>query len=190
MRKFIKVLLLGSLTFSAPVFSLEYEGVTLPDTVALPGTDVQLRLNGAGMRTKFIVDVYIGALYTEKAAVSRDDVLAQKGPNRVLMHFVYDEVGAEKLVNGWNQGFEDNLSDAQLDVLNERIKTFNAMFTTVYEGDVVLLDYVPGRGTVVTVRGEEKGVIKGEDFNRALLDIWLGEEPADGGLKDAMLNRD
>ena len=32
-----------------------------------------------------------------------------------------------------------------------------------------------------------KGVIEGEDFNAALLDIWLGEEPADDDLKEEML---
>jgi long-chain acyl-CoA synthetase len=37
------------------------------------------------------------------------------------------------------------------------------------------------------VRGEDKGTIPGEDFNRALLRIWLGELPADASLKKAML---
>jgi len=30
-------------------------------------------------------------------------------------------------------------------------------------------------------------VIPGEDFNRALLRIWLGDRPADGDLKRGML---
>ena len=52
---------------------------------------------------------------------------------------------------------------------------------------VIYLDYIPGRGTRVTINGESKGLIAGRDFNNALLDIWLGEEPADKGLKKAML---
>ena len=40
---------------------------------------------------------------------------------------------------------------------------------------------------VYTVRGDDKGTIAGEDFNRALLRIWLGEQPADASLKKAML---
>ena len=51
----------------------------------------------------------------------------------------------------------------------------------------MLLDYVPGSGTKVTIKGVEKGVVEGEDFNAALLDIWLGDEPADDDLKEAML---
>lgn len=42
-------------------------------------------------------------------------------------------------------------------------------------------------GTRLTINGEEKGVIAGADFYSALLDIWLGDEPADDDLKDAML---
>jgi hypothetical protein len=52
---------------------------------------------------------------------------------------------------------------------------------------VVLLDYLPGTGTRITVNGQEKIVIKGEDFFQALLRIWIGRKPVDGRLRDAML---
>ena len=61
------------------------------------------------------------------------------------------------------------------------------MFPAVREGDVLYIDYIPGIGTRVTVNAEKKGVIPGLDFNNAVMDIWLGEEPADGKLKKAML---
>jgi hypothetical protein len=51
----------------------------------------------------------------------------------------------------------------------------------------VLLDYIPGTGTRVTVDGAVKATIKGEDFFRALLKIWIGAKPVDGRLRDAML---
>ena len=52
---------------------------------------------------------------------------------------------------------------------------------------MILLDYLPGAGTRVTVSGDDKGTIPGEEFNRALLRIWLGDQPADASLKKAML---
>jgi len=164
-----------------------FDGLQFPDTVKLSGSDTILQLNGVGYRTKFVFDVYAGALYTTKKVTSRDSVQALKGPNRIHMHFVYSEVDSEKLVDAWNEGFEENNSDDTLKTLESRIHKFNAMFPTVKEGDEVLLDYVPGTGTTVTIKGEVKGVIEGADFNAALLDIWLGEEPADDDLKDAML---
>jgi len=140
-----------------------------------------------GADGKFIFDVYIGALYTETRVTSRDAVQALRGPKRLLMHFVYSEVAKEKIVSGWNDGFENNNSSERLKTLSQKIEQFNAMFPTMVEGDVVLLDYIPGRGTRVTIKGEVKGVVEGEDFNTALLDIWLGNEPADDDLKEALL---
>jgi hypothetical protein len=55
------------------------------------------------------------------------------------------------------------------------------------KGGVVLLDYLPGAGTRITVNGQERITIKGEDFFQALLRIWIGKKPVDGRLRDAML---
>jgi hypothetical protein len=55
------------------------------------------------------------------------------------------------------------------------------------KGGVVYLDYLPGTGTRVTVNGEVKITIKGEEFFQSLLRIWIGKKPVDGRLRDAML---
>lgn len=165
----------------------ELHDVQFADTVTLPGTQQALQLNGLGYRTKFFFKIYIGALYTTSKVKTPGEVLLQTGPNRVLMHFLYSEVSHEQLADAWNEGFEDNVPPDKLTVLRKRVDQFNAMFPTLHSGDVVLLDYIPGEGTVVTIKGEKKGVIKGEDFNHALLSIWFGKEPADSDLEEAML---
>ncbi len=182
-------ILLGLVLFCSSVTAqaVNFHDIRFADSLILPDTQQELQLNGIGYRSKFFIKVYIAALYTEAKATTVAEVLAQTGPRRLLMHFVYDEVSREKLVSAWNEGFNDNTPDVQLSELRQRIDRFNAMFPTLRAGDVVLLDYVPGKGTVVTIKGVEKGVIAGEDFNRALMNIWLGEEPADSGLKDALL---
>jgi len=187
MRNYIVLLFMVSAFVSLPIQARNYQDRQFPDQIVLDGTDQPLQLNGIGMRTKLFFDIYIGALYTETSARTRDDVLQQKGPKRMLMHFVYDEVGVDKLIAGWKEGFEENQSEDRMAVLQERINAFNAMFSTVKTGDEVLLDYVPGKGTIVTIKGESKGQIEGEDFYAALLDIWLGDEPADDDLKQALL---
>jgi hypothetical protein len=57
----------------------------------------------------------------------------------------------------------------------------------INKGSVVHLDYIPGTGTRITVNGEVKLTIPGEDFYRAMLHIWIGAKPVDGRLRDAML---
>ena len=184
------LIIAGLIAFGAPWQAREFNELKFPDKVTLAGTNTELQLNGVGMRTKFIFDVYIGALYTKSAAKTRDEVQAQEGPKRVLMHFIHDEVEAEKLADGWTDGFEENQAEDQFKKLSERLQKFNAMFTTVHAGDVILLDYIPGKGTIVNIRGEQQGVIEGEDFYSALLDVWLGDEPADDDLKEAMLGEE
>ena len=188
-KKIITWLVATLFFFSSPIHAREFGGKQFPDTVKLPETTESIALNGVGYRKKLFIKVYIGALYLPTKADSRDAAVKQDGPKRVLMHFVYDELSSEKLVNAWNDGFENNLSEDALAALRPRIDEFNAMFSTVKEGDEITLDYIPGTGTRVTIKGDNKGIIEGKDFNDALLDIWLGEEPADGGLKDAMLGQ-
>jgi len=167
----------------------EFGGVLFDERLALPDTNRTVQLNGVGYRKKFFVKIYVGALYTESLARSRDEVMALNGPKRVSMHIVYDEISHDKLIDAWNEGFEANLSPVALAKLRPQIDEFNAMFPKVRKGDVINLDYIPTLGTRVTINGKQRGVIAGRDFNMALLDIWLGDEPADNRLKKAMLGR-
>ena len=134
-----------------------------------------LTLNGAGVRGKFIFDIYVGALYLREKTTQGNAAITMDGPKRVSMHFLYDEVSGEKLAKGWSEGFEKNQSGEAMLALGLRLERFNDMFSTVHEGNVILLDYSPGEGTRVSIRGEEIGVVAGDDFNRAPLAVWLGK---------------
>ena len=181
---------LSSVLFSTSVNARQLDDVTLPDKVTVDGTDVVLQLNGMGYRTKFVFKIYVGGLYTESKVNSRDAVQALKGPKRIVLHMVRDEVSREKMTAALNDGFEENTSEKQLEKLQSRLKTFDSYFPDLKAGDVILIDFIPATGVRVGINGEEKGVIKGADFYTALLDVWLGEEPADDDLKDAMLGED
>ena len=58
---------------------------------------------------------------------------------------------------------------------------------TAKTGDVILIDYTAEAGTQITINGVSKGTIPGVEFNRALLSVWLGSNPADTDLKKSML---
>jgi len=164
----------------------EISGVDIPDQATL-SNNTQLKLNGVGVRTKFFFDIYIGALYVEKLSHSPQELISVKGSNRMLMHFLYDGVSKEKITSGWNDGFEDNNSSQQFDALKQSLQKFNSLFSDTKKGDVILLDYIPQTGTEVRINNELKGTIPGESFNQALRKVWLGDDPADSGLKEALL---
>lgn len=169
----------------APARALEVAGVEVPETATVSGA--ALELNGAGIRKKFFVKVYVGALYLPRKMTSVEQILDAPGPNRVSMHFLYSKVSHEKLADGWNEGFEANQSEDTLATLKDRIDAFNALFPDVKKGDEITLDYSPDAGTSVGVNGKPAGTVPGADFNRAVLTIWLGKHPASKGLKKAML---
>ncbi len=183
----IFILIVSASLFTASAYARQLGDVTLPDKVTLDGSDTVLQLNGMGYRTKFIFKVYVAALYTEEKVDSRDAAQALTGPKRIVMHMVHDEVSKEKMASAWNEGFEDNNSAEQLKKLQSRLNTYINYFSDLKAGDIILLDYIPASGTRVTINGEQKEIIEGADFYAALLDVWLGEEPADDDLKDAML---
>lgn len=184
LRKLVAFVLL---LFSATAFGMEVAGVKLPETVATGANLPPLVLNGAGVRSKFFIKVYVGALYLPARTTEADAVLRHTGPLAVHMYFLHSEVTKEKLVGAWNDGFSANLGETERARLGERIQRFNGLFQTVRRGDVIRLDYAPGAGTAVSINNEKRGMIEGEDFMQAWLRIWLGKEPADAALKRAML---
>ncbi|EGV52864.1 MULTISPECIES: chalcone isomerase family protein [sulfur-oxidizing symbionts] len=185
----IRVLLiaLSTLLLAPSLFAREITGVPLAETTTVAGKS--LLLNGAGIRTKFFFKIYVGALYLPQKSTDPETIYPMSGPKRVSMHFLYDHLDREKLVDGWNKGFRKNLDSTELTTLQPRIDAFNAAFSGVDEGDEIHLDYIPGRGTEIWIRGQLKATIKGADFHIAWLKIWLGNEPADKGLKEGMLAR-
>lgn len=187
MRSVLTALALGLALSAGIVFAAEVEGVKLADKVQFAGSE--LTLNGAGVRTRVFFKIYVGALYLQKKTGGSESVLEDAGAKRIAMHLLRD-LEAEQLLSALNDGLKKNHTPADLARLEPQVKQLDGIFTAVKavkKGDVVLLDYLPGAGTRVTVRGEDRGTIPGEDFNRALLRIWLGEQPADASLKKAML---
>ena len=166
--------------------AVEISGVKLPEKATL-ANNITVKLNGAGIRTKFFFDIYIGALYVENTSHSAQALVSSIGANRMLMHFLYDGVSKEKITAGWVDGFQDNNSEKQMKELQSELNSFNTFFSDTKKGDVILLDYIPHTGTEIRINGKLMGAIPGERFNQALRKVWLGDDPVDSGLKEALL---
>ncbi len=202
MKKFALALVLISL-LSPSLQAREIAGVNLTETINLHNTplekvaqmrqitlpDQTLQLNGAGIRSKFIFDIYVGALYLPSKATTPDQVYKMPGPKRVSMHMLYDEVSKEKLTKAWIEGLENNLSEKEFKQFKQTLKAFNSFFTTVKKGDVIDIDFVPEMGTTVSINNNPRGSVENDAFFTALLKVWLGKEPADEDLKQGMLGK-
>lgn len=173
--------------------AVEIEGVKIDDKVVLANGVPELVLNGAGVRHKFaFFQVYIGSLYLVQKKNDNEAIFADPGPKRVSMHIITTEVTAQDLISSMNNALAVNHSPHELALIEKRIRDLNSMMSslkTLNKGSVIHLDYLPDVGTRVTVNGQERITIPGEDFFRAMLHIWIGNKPVDGRLRDAMLGK-
>ena len=175
--------LLAVLTFAAPAQALEVAGVKLPDTTTVEGR--VLKLNGAGIRKKFIIKVYVGGLYLEAPAHALDPIVAGNQAWSVHMYFLRN-VEKDKIVSAFREGFENN-SGSRLGRLSPGLDKIAAGLRDLRTGDELVVSYAPGRGTTVGITGATAVGVESKEFADALLANWLGSSPADAGLKAAML---
>ncbi|UCH39427.1 MAG: chalcone isomerase family protein [Gammaproteobacteria bacterium] len=165
----------------------ELSGVFVEDEIKT-GDGQTLVLNGIGLREKLWVDVYVGALYLPNRSSDVAEILSRPGPWRVQLDFVYKEVDRDKLIEAWREGFEKNQNSETLKKLQARIDQFYQYFdSSVVAKEQYAFDYRPDQGVRVSRNGKPLGTIPGEDFKNALLEIWLGNHPADKSLKKGML---
>jgi hypothetical protein len=176
---------LAMLTFALSANALEIGGVNLPD--AMPAGSETLKLNGAGLRTKFFVKVYAAGLYLQERASDGQAIAAADKPMALRMRFIHDGVAPEKLVEAWNDGFKA-ATGGNTALIDAEISRFNRLFTAeARKGDVYDLLYLPGKGVEVSMNGTLRDTIPGLSFKQALFGIWLGKEPADATLKKGLL---
>ncbi len=103
------------------------------------------------------------------------------------------DLSAKQLTDALEEGIRDNTPAAEQESLKARVAELSAVMGALQsakEGDVIALDWVPGSGTRIVLNGELRGKpIAGENFYRALLRIWLGDNPVSGSLKKALLGQ-
>ncbi len=157
--------------------------VELAETATLDGKD--LVLNGVGMRKATIlgVAVYAMGLYLEESSQDADAIIDSRGTKRIVMQFVRN-VGADKLQNGWQEGFENNYPNVA--GIRQEIAAFKASMIDIKKGQRIVLDFVGDR-VDVSYDDDLKTSIEGESFQRALLAIWLGPKPPNKSLKRGVL---
>lgn len=188
MTKILMAIALSCFALLVQAQPVEVEGVKFEPTVQVGGKTLQL--NGAGLRTRAIFKVYAAGLYVPEKSSSAATLLAQKGPRRVAIGMLRN-VDADSFAGSLNDGLKANLSEQQLAGFKSQIEALTANMKAVGEakkGDQINFEFTPEAGTRLVVNGQPRGnAIAGEDFFEAVLRIWIGEKPADGDLKKALL---
>ncbi|RJP66397.1 MAG: hypothetical protein C4535_13570 [Comamonadaceae bacterium] len=183
-------LTLALLSPLAQAATVDVSGVKLEDRVTVAGSP--LVLNGAGVRYKAVFKVYTAGLYLGQKAETTEAVLAATGPRRMTITMLRDIDSAE-LGKLFSRGMEDNMDRAAFSKLIPGVLRMSQVFSDhkkLKEGETFLIDWIPGTGTVLTIKGQVEGEpFKEPEFFNALMRIWLGPKPADWMLKDALLGK-
>ena len=168
----------------------EVGGVKFENTLQVGSA--RLQLNGAGVRYKAVFKVYAAGLYLSARATTPEAVLSMPGP-RLLQIVMLREIDGNELGKLFTKGMEQNAPREDFSKSITGIMRMSEVFSTrkkLAAGESFAVEWVPGTGTVILVNGKPSGEpVKEPEFYSSLMKIWLGNSPADAGLKDALLGK-
>ena len=172
---------------SAQAFTIA--DVTLQDTVPATKERPELVLNGAALREMyFLVKTYVGALYLEEHSEDPETILTSDTHKRMVFVTMLKKVSARRIANALQEALVVNLSEAEHKALGGELDQMLSYFDgKMYEGQETLFDYIPGKGTRITMNGKVKGIIPGSAYFQAMLSIWIGQTPVGRNFKESVL---
>lgn len=172
------------LAVNTTTYALEKDGVSFPDQIQAHDGSL-LRLNGLGTRkaTIFGIRVYVAGLYIVESSHDPQRILNDPRERRVVMKFVRD-VDRDDIAKAWKEGFEKN--NPPSDELNPILMQMLEHAVSVRAGDTITVVVNQSRFALF-VNDRELFAVLNPAFGKALLRIWLGEEPPNAALKSGLL---
>jgi hypothetical protein len=186
-RKYCIPLVVILLIMSPVSNAREIEGITMPESLEA-GTS-ELILNGAGVRSKFFMDLYVGGLYLQNKNSNPQEIIEGDEPMAIRLHIISSLITSKKMENATREGFE-NATKGNTEPIKSQIEEFIAVFKEkIEENDIFELIYSPANGLEVYKNSALKSRIEGLTFKQALFGIWLSDKPAQKSLKEEMLDK-
>ena len=176
----------GLATPSAQALTLH--GVDIPQQVEVGGKT--LTLNGAGTRYVFLFKVYTAALYLPQKSAQPQAIYTMAGPKELKLTMLR-EVSGKELGDKLNEGIKNNLSPQEFSAFIPSLVQLGSLFAQknqIKTGETVTIQEIPGKGSTIAIDGVPSGGMFTEpQFFNSMLKIWLGKDPAEDRLKQALL---
>lgn len=163
-----------------------YHGVEFFTETTINETPVVI--NGAGVRTKYFMNMYVGALYLKKKSKEASTIINADEEMGIHLRLVSSMVTRDRFKESVTEGFKNASSGKATS--EEQKKFMSCLSEEFKDQDKIYLDYVPKIGTKIYKNSELKGTIPGLEFKKALFSIWLGSNPAQESLKNDMLGKE
>ena len=188
MKRLPILILLAVLLLAVPADARQVSGVEMPET--MESGNVLLLLNGAGVRTRFFVDIYVGGLYLKRRSADAAAIMAADEPMAIRLRMVSGLVTRDLMKKSIKEGFQRSTRGNTASI-REKIDALIAVYDEeIATDDVFDIVYVPGTGIDVYKNGAHTETIRsGLPFKRALFGIWISNRPVQERLKRGMLGR-
>ena len=150
---------------------------THPPTIILDGTS-SLPLAGEAARVHLLglVEIYSLAIYVEGSVRDRTLLASPEVPKILRIEIQYADDLRRQLQIDWRRELVPELTPAGTAHLQRA-------FAALRHGDVISVEYVPGKGTDVRVNKVVAVLAASHDLMMAFLDHWLGQRPVSEEIK-------
>jgi len=147
------------------------------------------------MRDVIYNDQYATLMDLTKLQVRSGYLIYKEG--QAFYFFLEQKYGKEKIgelfrdirdMGDFDEALKANAAD-KAGALQAEIGQFLKALETMHEKEQMVITYVPGVGTTVTIRGKDKVTIPGQPFGEAVFSMWLGPKPPNGDLKSGLLGK-
>ena len=180
----LRLTLSAAAAIPLPTSALELDGERFSESIQLASQRLVLR--GAFTYDYLLWSVYSAALYAP-AALQSADIL---GESAKRLELVYKrDVDKADFIRAAEAMLERNLSSDALAKLQPQLSQLHKAYVSVTAGDRYALSYIPGRGTELRFNGKFLLIVPGAAFARAYFGVWLGQQPLDEALRDALLGQ-
>jgi hypothetical protein len=178
----------SSLIRAQPAGAVTLGGVKFEPEATLGGR--KLQLNGAGIRYRAVFKVYAAGFYTASKFTKNEDTFKTDAPKR--MHLVaLRNVSGDEFGKLFARAMENNASREEFAKSVNNVIRMGQIFADARnfsDKDVILVDYVPGTGTIISHRGKQMAEpFKEPEFHSLMMKIWFGPRPVDEQLRIALL---
>ncbi len=173
-------------TFAMPSQAGKYKGVSIDSSVTMNGTT--LELNGYGVREKWFFDLYVGKLYLTEKSHDAAAIIHSEQPQLIVLNIISNKITNKKMRDAVNDGFRNATNGNTQPIQNEINRFMKAFDGKIKKGNEFKFYWdAASMKTLVFKNGKQIETIDGMAFKQALFSIWLGDKPADKGLKKGLL---
>lgn len=171
----VSVLALGAAPAS---HAAEVAGVLLPATETVGGT--RLELKACAAREELWTNLYAVSFYLPSGTGVAQGVSGNTA-KLVRLDVTYDGQVPDGLPSTWKEQLQQHVSQ-------EFLRTMQGLYNNLKGGDTVLVSFLPGSGTTVSVNGQQVSTSPGDDALNAMMRLWVGQNPVSGSMKRLLLS--